>query len=122
MPATATAVPREEGNSCSDGPSRGRSVVEQVPDAAGGDRSVLDADAPLEQQGHRGFTDPFVDVVGHHERDGAAGVADPADDGAERVCELGVNDQEPSASVLDGAMRSSGMSSPVPGSRYGTGL
>ena len=73
----------------------GEGVVEQCPHAAGGDWPVLDADFALEQQGHRRVPDAFVDVVGHCQRDHAVGVADPADDRAEHLCQLRFDDQQP---------------------------
>jgi hypothetical protein len=62
-----------------------------------------------------------VDVVGDDEGNGAAAVADAGDDGGEYVGELG-RDRSRSTSVLDGAMCSSGISSPVEGSLYWTRL
>ena len=73
----------------------GQGAGEDLADGGGGDRAVLGADAPLEQ--HRGGRQPqaFVIVVGGDERHGVAGAADPADDGAEHVGELGADDQQP---------------------------
>ena len=73
----------------------GEGVVEQGPHAAGGDRPVLDADFALEQQGHGRVPDPFVDVVGHCQRNRAVGVADSADDRAEHVGHPRLEDQQP---------------------------
>ena len=70
----------------------GQGAGEDLADGGGGDRAVLGADTPLEQ--HRGGRQPqaFVVVVGGDERHGVAGAADPADDGAEHVGELGADD------------------------------
>nr|WP_020500878.1 hypothetical protein [Sciscionella marina] len=77
-----------------------KGVVEQAPDASCGDRTVLDADPSLEQQGHRRVPDPFVIVVAHHQRNGSAGIADTADDRAEHVRQLRVDDQKPFSVAL----------------------
>ena len=71
----------------------GEGVVEQGPDTAGGNGPVLDADFPLQQQGHRRVPDSFVDVVGHRQRNRAVGVADSADDRAKHLGQLRVDNQ-----------------------------
>ena len=70
-------------------------AFEQVADPVDRDGPVLDADLALEQQRHRRVPDPFVDVVGDHQRHRAVVAADPADDRAEDVGQLGRDDQQP---------------------------
>ena len=60
-----------------------------------GDRAVLQADGPLEQQGHRRVPGALSDVVGGGQRDGSVRAADPGDDGGHDVGELGSDDEEP---------------------------
>ena len=76
-------------------PGAGQRGVQQPADPVDGDGPVLDADLALEQQRHRRVPDALVDVVGHHQRDRAVVAADPADDRAEDVGELGRDDQQP---------------------------
>ena len=68
--------------------------MDEVADAVGGDGPVLQADDPLEQQRHRRVPGALVGVVGGDERDGAAGAADPGDDGGQDVGELRADDEE----------------------------
>ena len=76
-------------------PGSGESGGQQCSDSFGVDRPVLHAVLTLEQQRHRRVPDAFVDVVGHHERHGAARVADAADDGGQYLGQLGADHQEP---------------------------
>ena len=93
-------------------------------DDAGADPVVFGAEPALEQQRGRRQPDAFVAVVG---ADAGARprwrAADPADDGAESTsASSGLTTRSRSVSVLDGAICSSGTSSPVVGSRYCTRL
>ena len=72
----------------------GERAGQEVADSVGGDGAVLQADDPLEQQGHRRFPGPLVRVVGRGERDGPATAADAGDDGGQGVGELGADDEE----------------------------
>jgi hypothetical protein len=56
---------------------------------------VLAAEPTLEQQRHRRVPDPFVVVVGDHEGDRAAIVADSADDCRQHVGQFGADHQQP---------------------------
>src|ERR1039457_7206151 len=77
---------------------RGERVYEQLADRAGGERPVLAADGPLEQQRHGRVPDPFPDVVGDGQRDGPAGTAEPADDRRQDIGKFGA-DQEQSLRI-----------------------
>ena len=63
--------------------------VEQLTDGLGGDRTVFCAQAALEQQRHRRVPLALVVVVGNHQGNGVLFAADPGDDGAEHVGQLG---------------------------------
>ena len=93
--------------------------VEPVADGVGGDGAVLDAEPALEQQRHRRVPDPFVGVVGgdaaeRRRRGRGSGVMIAARTSASS----GLMTSSRSVSVLDGAICSSGTSSPVPGRVY----
>jgi len=72
----------------------GQRFVEEVADGRGVDRAVLGADPALEQQRQRRVEDPFVVVVGGHQRDRASLVAGPADDRAEHVGKFRRDDEQ----------------------------
>jgi len=63
--------------------------------AGAADGVVLCSVMALEQQRHRRVPHPFVVVVGGHQRHCAVLAADPGDDLAEHVGQLGADDQEP---------------------------
>ena len=94
-PAEVVGCVKQRGRAGIGQSGAGEGAGEHLADGGGGDRAVLGADTPLEQQ--RGGRQPqaFVVVVGGDERHGVAGAADPADDGAEHVGELGADDQQP---------------------------
>lgn len=70
-------------------------LVQHGADGFVGERPVLSADAPLEQQWGGLLPRAFASVVGGDQGNGAGGVPDSADDRAEGVGELGADEQEP---------------------------
>ena len=66
-----------------------------VPERAGGDGAVLDAEPALEQQRHGRVPHPFVGVVGRDAAQGTVVVADAADDRSEDIGEFGADHQQP---------------------------
>jgi hypothetical protein len=68
-------------------------LVEHGADGFIGERAVLAADAPLEQQRGRLLPCAFAAVVGADQGNGAGGVPDSADDRAQDVGEFGTDQQ-----------------------------
>jgi hypothetical protein len=66
-------------------------AAEELADSLCGDRPVLQADDPLEQQWHGRVPGALVGVVGGDERDGAVAAAGAGDDCGQHVGQLGVN-------------------------------
>ena len=100
-------------------PDRGQRVVEVFPQRRLADGPVLQPAPPLEQQRHRRVVDALVLVVGHHQRHvrrWCRGSGDMMVDSTS--ASSGDTTRSRSSSVLDGVICSSGISSPVPGSRY----
>ena len=73
----------------------GQRLVEQLGDEVAGDHVVLGAGPALEQQRGRRQPDQLVPVAGADQGNGSVAAADPADDGAEDVGQLGADDQQP---------------------------
>ena len=69
-------------------PGRGQGVVEVLAQRRLRHRPGLQPAPPLEQQRHGRVVDPFVLVVGHHQRHVGLVAADPADDGGQHVGEF----------------------------------
>jgi hypothetical protein len=82
----------------------------------------LGARAALEQQRGRGLPDVLVVVVAGGARDLPFWLLQPGDDRGSTSASSGETTRSRSASVLEGAICSSGTSSPVDGSRYCTRL
>jgi len=72
-----------------DQPGVSEGGVEHRAQGAVADRAVLGLETALEQDRGRRLPCAFVAVVGRDERYCAGGLADPADDGGQHICELG---------------------------------
>jgi hypothetical protein len=73
----------------------GQRGVQPVGDEVAGDHVVLRAGPALEQQRGRRKPDQFMPVAAADQGNGSVAAADPADDRAEYVGELGADDQQP---------------------------
>ena len=96
--------------------------IEHVPDSAAADRAALCPEAELEQQRGGRQPHPFSRVLGRNEGHPAGRLAQAAGDSGQHVCELRAGHQKSFGISFDGAICSSGTSSPVVGSRYCTRL
>ena len=102
---------------------RGERAAEEVADALGGDRPVLQADDPLEQQRHRRVPGALVRVIGRRPAGRRRRLPRTRVMTADRTsASSGSMTRSLSWSVFDGATDSSGTSSPEDGSRYWTRL
>ena len=72
----------------------GQGPLEDLAQRPVADGPVLTEDGALEKQRQGRVPGFLVGVVAGHQRDGAGAAADPADDGAEDVGELGADEQE----------------------------